>query len=105
MSLVRVDAFPRWDCINGGQRKSARSARSWLARSVLPSLFMHKLGRIAGFSACHREIDLQRMTHRWRKTDSNRWSPHGKGAASFLRKASSIPVTAAGEFTREGQPG
>jgi hypothetical protein len=31
--------------------------------------------------------------------------PRGKGAASFLRKASSIPVTAAGEFTREGQPG
>jgi hypothetical protein len=25
--------------------------------------------------------------------------------ASLLRKASSIPVTAAGEFTREGQPG
>ena len=38
---------------------------------ILASQFTHALARKAGLSACHREIDLQRMTPRWRKGESN----------------------------------
>jgi hypothetical protein len=39
--------FPRWDCINGRQRKKPNRAPSWLTRPVLLSLFTHILGRQA----------------------------------------------------------
>ena len=75
VSVAGGRRFPKWDCINGRQRKSPRRAGPWLARPVLPSRFTGPLGHKAAIAACSHELDLQRETHRWRKADSNRRSP------------------------------
>src|SRR6266481_3378989 len=74
VSVAGGRRFPKWDCINGRQRKSPRRAGPWLARPVLPSRFTGPLGHKAALAACSHELDLQRETHRWRKPDSNSWS-------------------------------
>ena len=40
--------FPRWDCINGRQRKSPRRAGPWLTRPVLPVPIYRPTGAQSG---------------------------------------------------------